>query len=123
MVVPKPRVRGRPQAGQTGVGFGPAAHPVDEGMEAVRGQPGDGGHVVGFVGSLEQEVAPRRRGRLRGRSLEQMPGQFCIQRKLVVRGNECGAVRQRGGDNQSILGIAVVLGELNSDAGNRRRDR
>ncbi len=26
-------------------------------MEAVRGEPGDGGHVVGFVGRLEQEDA------------------------------------------------------------------
>ena len=28
-------------------------------MEAVRGEPGEGGHVVGFVGGLEQEDAAR----------------------------------------------------------------
>jgi len=28
-------------------------------MEAVRGEPGDGGHGVGFVGGLEQEDASR----------------------------------------------------------------
>ncbi len=46
-----------------------------------------------------------------------MPGEFGIQWKLVMHGNECGVVRQCRGDNQSVLGIAMVFGKLNGNAG------
>ncbi len=44
-------------AGRKSIGFGPAAQPIDKLMEAVWGEPGDHGHVVGFVGRLEQEYS------------------------------------------------------------------
>jgi hypothetical protein len=35
--------------------------------------------------------------------MEQMPGEFGMQWKLVIPGNGCGAVRQSRGDNQSLI--------------------
>jgi len=56
-------------------------------------------------------------------STEQMPGEFGIQWKLVIPGTECGVVRHCRGDNQSVLGIAMVFGKLNGNAGDACGDR
>ena len=52
-----------------------------------------------------------------------MPGEFGIQGKLVIHGNECRVVRQCRRDNQSILRVAMMFGKLNGKAGNAWGDR
>lgn len=52
-----------------------------------------------------------------------MPGEFGIQGKPVIHGNECRFVRQCRRDNQSILRVAMMFGKLNGKAGNAWGDR